>query len=446
MQASKLALHNTVQYAQAFDVILLSETRAVHFSDDLLPQYSIAYCPASQEGRGGEGLLVAVKKHHDFHVLDYGSDDSSLWVCLYFLSGRRPILFGVVYVPPAGSTNLQAVDLEDRFTKLSTRLAAAHLDGDVFLAGDFNARVGRLEESASAQQRGCTDLAVNSHGRRLIRLCSETGSLLCTGRLPGDQHAPCTFRAGARQSRVDHILVSDVFLSQVQRCTVNTARLESDHAPLEADLCIPVPQRVQELDCIGVPLPRRHWCAEYHGHYSQALQSPACVAMLQDVVQAATDNNVDAAAQALRGVVQVAADKGGMPAKQSCDRSGPARAHQPFYDGECVALKRQLRRLGSAGDPVARKALERRYHGLVRQKKRAYHLERLKQLLVDERKRPRQFWKALRAKHSDLPIGLQRVQAWGSYIGHLSHCVQRGVHFQALLTRNSLMQMLSIFQ
>jgi hypothetical protein len=59
---------------------------------------------------------------------------------------------------------------------------------------------------------------------------------------------------------------------------------------------------------------------------------------------------------------------------------------------------------------------------LVRQKKRAYHLQRLKQLLVDERMRPRQFWKVLRAKHSDLPIGLQRVQAWESYIGHLSHC------------------------
>ncbi len=144
--------------------------------------------------------------------------------------------------------------------------------------------------------------------------------------------------------------------------------------------------------------------------------------MLQDVVQAATDNNVDAAVQALRGVVEMAADEGGMHAKQSSSKSGPARAHQPFYDGEFVALKRQLRRVGRSGDPVARKELERRYHSLVRQKKRAYHLERLKQLLVDERMRPRRFWKALRAKHSDLPIGLQRVQAWGSYIGHLSHC------------------------
>ena len=348
-------------------------------------------CPASQEGRGGEGLLFAVKKHHAFHVLDYGSDDSPLWVRLCFHSGRCPIIFGVVYVPPAGSTNLHSVDLQDRFTKPSTRLAAARLEGDVFLAGDFNARVGRLEEPALAQQRGCTDLVVNSHGRSLIRLSSQTGSLLCTSRIPGDEHAPVSFREGARQSRVDHILVSNEFLLHVQGCTVNTAGVESDHAPLEADLCIPVPQTVQYSYCLGVHLTRRHWCAECHGPYSQALQSPPSVAMWQDVVQAATDNNVDAAVQVLRGVVEMAANEGGMHAEQSSSKRGPARAHQPFYDGECVALKRQLCRVGRSGDPVARTELERWYHTLVRQKKRAYHLERLKQLLVDERMRPRRF-------------------------------------------------------
>ena len=362
-----------------------------------------------------------MKQHLAYHVLDYGSDDSSLWVRLCFDSSRRPIIFGVVYVPPAGSSNLHTVDIEDRFTKLSTRLAAAQLEGDVFLAGDFNARVGRLEESALAQQRGCTDVVVNSHGRRLIRLCSQTGSLLCTGRLPGDEQAPYSFRATARQSRVDHIVVSEGFLSQVQGCTVNAARQESDHHPLEAYLCVSLPQTVQGLDCIGVPISRRHWCAERHGAYSQALQNLACVTMLQSVEQAATRNNVDAAVQAVCGAVQMAADSCGMFAKQPRTRSGPPRAHQPFFDGECVALKRQLRRSGRLGDPEARKELEKRYHSLVRQKKRAHHLERLKQLLVDERMHPRQFWKVLRAKHSELPIGLQRVQAWESYIGHLSH-------------------------
>jgi hypothetical protein len=121
-------------------------------------------------------LLVAGKKNHAFHVLDHGSIDSSLWVRLCFNSGRRPIIFGVVCVPPEDFRNLQANDLEDRFTKLSALLAPAHLEGDVFLAADFNTSVGRLamEESAFARQQGCTDIAIKSHGRWLIWLCSYT--------------------------------------------------------------------------------------------------------------------------------------------------------------------------------------------------------------------------------------------------------------------------------
>jgi hypothetical protein len=70
---------------------------------------------------------------------------------------------------------------------------------------------------------------------------------------------------------------------------------------------------------------------------------------------------------------------------------------------------------------MARKDLEQGYHSLVHQKKRAYNLARLKQNLEDERIRPRQFWKVLRAKHSDIPISLQRLQAWESCIQNLSH-------------------------
>jgi hypothetical protein len=60
LQASKLALWDAVQYHRDFDVILLSETRAIHFPDNLLPRHPIAYCPASLERQGGEGLLVAL--------------------------------------------------------------------------------------------------------------------------------------------------------------------------------------------------------------------------------------------------------------------------------------------------------------------------------------------------------------------------------------------------
>ena len=32
---------------------------------------------------------------------------------------------------------------------------------------------------------------VNHHGEGLVSLCHSTGTLLCTGRTPGDEAAPC---------------------------------------------------------------------------------------------------------------------------------------------------------------------------------------------------------------------------------------------------------------
>ena len=59
-----------MEYLHAFDVILLSETRAAHIPDALFPQKSIALCPASRHERAGVGILVIVRKQHAYHVQD----------------------------------------------------------------------------------------------------------------------------------------------------------------------------------------------------------------------------------------------------------------------------------------------------------------------------------------------------------------------------------------
>ena len=124
-----------------FDVLLLTETRADYIPDALLPGHSIAFSPASRAGRAGEGMAIAVKKSPAYHVQDWSSDETSLWVKLLFPSGASPVIIGTCYIPPAGSRNLHEDDCESRFTKLAAHLAAAQAEGHVLLGGDFNARV-----------------------------------------------------------------------------------------------------------------------------------------------------------------------------------------------------------------------------------------------------------------------------------------------------------------
>ena len=279
-----------------FDILLLSETRADYVPDDLQPEHSIAFCPASRAGRAGEGMAVAVRKSHAYHVQDWASDETSLWVQLVFPSGARPIIIGTCYIPPAGSRNLLEDDCSSRFAKLAAHLVAAQAEGHVLLGGDFNARIGSLGTTACASQREQADSTLNQHGRCLLYLCSSTITLLCTGQAPGDEAAALSFtmHGGGGGSRIDHVLVSPSFMENIQTCSVNTLRLESDHFPIECDMSLPIASH-NVPRCSGAPLSKRHWDPDARNDYCHALQSPMSEIELGAARQSALDYDVHAA-------------------------------------------------------------------------------------------------------------------------------------------------------
>ena len=92
----------------------------------------------------------------------------------------------------------------------------------------------------------------------------------------------------------------------------------------------------------------------------------------------------------------------------------------PYIDHECLELKRAYRRLARCGgDPLQVKALERRYHSLVRAKKRRWMLQRLHTVVQDLLSNPRSFWRALRGPPSPLPGPLRDPAAWDTYLDAL---------------------------
>ena len=418
MSDSKVYLHDTAKYLAAFDVVLLTETRAAHIEDGFLPQHSIAFIPASKDGRAGEGILVAVKKNAAYHVLDYGSDDSSLWVKVSFHDQRKPLILGCCYVPPAGSRSLQHRCLDQRMADITARYTAAQADGNVLIAGDFNARVGRLLESEGAPARGCTDEVVTPHGRQLIRLCQDTHSLLCTGRTMGDESAAYSLRPTARGpgSRIDHVVAPEMLLQQICLCMVNPNRRESDHYPLEGTILQSLPP-MANAQCTGRPLLKHHWQAGMREEYCEQLQTGTCQAALQQAMHLATHGNLQAALQKFDEGLCAAAAASGMPAKAS-GHNKLGRKHKPFFDAQCLALKRRVHRARG----LDRKGLEAEYHALVRGKKRAYNLDRLQTLIDEQYTDQRSFWKLLRSEYKDLPVSLQHVQVWDGYIQRVADC------------------------
>ena len=211
-----------MQYLRSFDIILLTKTRVDSVADHMFPDHSIAFSPSRQAGQAGEGMSIAVRKSHAYHLRDWTSDNTSLWVKLIFPSGAAPLIIGTCYMPPQGSHNSRVEDAPSRFGKLAAHFLAAQGEGLVLPAGDFNARVGHLELPVCATRAGAADSVVNTHGRQLINLCTSTGALLCTGWTPGDETAPFSFRHhDGGCSRIDHVLISTHLRDAVQSCAIN---------------------------------------------------------------------------------------------------------------------------------------------------------------------------------------------------------------------------------
>ena len=87
---SKVELHDLADYFSAFDLVLLTETAVESVPSSLFDGFSVAEIPAEQNGRAGQGLLLAVRNNILYHVEDHTSDSTALWVRLSPSASQAP--------------------------------------------------------------------------------------------------------------------------------------------------------------------------------------------------------------------------------------------------------------------------------------------------------------------------------------------------------------------
>ena len=284
------------------------------------------------------------------------------------------------------------------------------------MAGDFNARLDTQLQPPPPSHTA-------AHSQQLLQLCRHTTLQLCTGRSPGDTHAPPTFRGRGPYpgTRLDHILISPSLSDRLASSSVDTTRQESDHYPIQARFQLMPLARGQPAarSHCGARLPRVQWQPNCQAAYAAAVQADTHQEF-HSCVAAIAAGDLTAAFQHLHSGLQAAADESGLPRRSSHPRP-TAQHHQPFYDAECKALKRQVRHLFQTqpGSQAARTA-EKQYHGVVRRKKRAHQVQQLHHVLQEQRNNPRAFWKQLKSQHTALPAPLQEPAAWDPYLTRLA--------------------------
>ena len=414
---------------------MLTETQTPAVLSRQLSNYIVHTLPASSVGKAGEGVLLAVKQHLPYAISHSQLDqqNGTIWLTLKpTQSQQTPLTLGVCYMPPASSRSaqLRRKSAQARFDSLAAQLSDASACGHVLLAGDFNARVGRRSQPWVAElgpgiptQLQNTDITVNDHGRKLLRLCEDTAMVLCTGRSPHDVPAQATFKArsNTQPSRLDHVLVDAELFHALHSCRVGPSRADSDHLPLELSLAFAaLPPSVAPPPASPM-LPAWKWDGSLQDSYAQALQSTSCQAMLADSKAQAQACHHERASSQLHTALDTAAQTAGFHRRRLRPCPAPALACYPWFDSKCAALRlqfRQTKRLFPNSPAV--KLLGRQYQTQLRHSRAQHNQQQVADLSQLLKSNPRKFWQQARLPHMLLPTQLQHPSAWDGFIANLT--------------------------
>ena len=318
----------------------------------------------------------------------------------------RPLFLAAVYLPPYRSKyGLQSPsELDEYFALLGDEVAAAlgSVAGgaDVALAGDVNAHMGVQQDFAdhsdlleAALHDAAEDvlLPCASHdtayvpiprasscrapvckqGSALLQFCCATGLLLFNGRVKGDLHGASTCFTGSDGSLIDIIAGSPSLLLQAAELLVLPPVPEyRGHRPLALTLGMPSSTSQHSAattsstpttsatslgsDSYGPPpsfAPALRIIPDSLKQFASELQEPAIAAQLQHLADSASSDPLQAATQLHSLLYSTAAAVFPTASTASRQQSGTAsstsrqlrRRYQPWFDGECAAVREQLR-------------------------------------------------------------------------------------------------------
>jgi len=434
----------------AHDVIVFTETKAPAICARAKKQLAIKgythYACTRQERSGGRrsgGVSIFIREHIAQRTREIARvrdpvGCESIWLRIqHAFPDTHDLLLGACYCSPQTSTvyrngdgsGLAGSDVPEAvFGSIAGTLDRLRQDNDhVMIAGDFNARFGRLDErdldsdidtgaEVLLRPRSSCDEGTNAFGRRLVALCRECGLLVINGRVAGDQPAAHTFVSEELgRSTIDLFIASPGVFGHVRSMRVLSSHLWgeslvlSDHCPVllklnldwrMGDLRKPR-QRGGRKEKIPIfDMSKRHKYTklfeEPEGPLAQSIRE-----LTMDLGQA---GSCDDSIASMRRILEDCAKRAFGPERESfCGEHG----HAEWWNDECERAwhtMMQFRKgawdatLGGLPPTAKRmwKALHKAFKGVRRDAIREMELEYLRQQLTRGRKNPRALWTWLR--------------------------------------------------
>ena len=291
------------------------------------------------------------------------ADGALLWLLLAPSIGlKRPLYLCIAYVAPEHSTHYSHACASDAFETLLTDISDIGNQGDILLAGDFNARTQELSDTLATAHgvpgldglmppgdmpndlppRRSLDPGVPSpFGHKLLALCQACNLFIMNGRVQGDTQGALTCHPPNGSSLVDYVIASPQLFSLQPTLKVHDLHPESDHCPLT--LCINSSLTVPQ-DCTKrAPIAQR-LLLKHYPERADAFREVLASTMLNQVP------GIDPGTQLQTSIAHAASIVHGMKGKPC-----PIKP-KPWFDADCMQLRNRLQCM-SHRDPRRRQVM-----------------------------------------------------------------------------------------
>lgn len=211
----KLVDPDFLEYIQSYDILFLTESWHNQYSNLDIAGYTTYSCPrpkCSKRAKRDSGGIVIYCKNIYANGLEIVKIDNKgiIWLKMKkaFFNFENDYYFCICYIPPEKSklyTDMCVMQDFDFFNQIADDARNFDNQGEVFICGDLNSRVGLMSDTiemtgldrfvdlpddndllSCSNIKASDDKTVNVFGHKLISLCKELGLCIANGRLePG---------------------------------------------------------------------------------------------------------------------------------------------------------------------------------------------------------------------------------------------------------------------
>lgn len=305
-----------------------------------------------------------------------------------------------VYLNP----NFDIMEYINMLDNLVTDLDTRFPDSKIFLAGDFNARIGDLnslneqeeglifENLVITAERSTLDISANERGIRLTEFLSSVGFFVINGRSCSDSPAQFTFLGNnSNKSTIDLVWANLKALPEVIDLKVSDTIITSDHLPVCLWLDIFRNRKYGKVNPGRPPLDSKNikWTAEKKETFMEELKNLESTFPLEAPIEEGNSMLLDS--------ISKSALKAGMtPTKAKI------RPENPWFTEECLTLKMQTKAKfkllkSSQYDSEIQKEytiLRKNYNYAIKNAKKQYFM--LLRAKFENLKNASEFWKFLK--------------------------------------------------